>query len=215
VQDHDPRPFDAIQDKLLAATEIGGNHLLTYDEEALAGCRELRGRCIEIHVTDLDLRLYCHPGDWGIRLSRYAPARAVDASIHGLLMALIDLALEDDKVSTSMQGQVGFHGEVALAQKLQRILVGLDIDWEEALSQYTGDVLAFQVHRGLRQVGEQLRKGVDSLLQTSSEYLREEARLSPAAAEFENFQAGVSSLRNDVARTEARLERLLDRLRSR
>ena len=215
MQDRDPRPFDAIQDKLLAAAEIGGNPLLTYDEEALAGCRELRGRCIEIHVTDLDFRVYCHPGDWGIRLSRNPPARDVDASIRGRLMALFSLALEDDKASTSMQEQVSFHGEVALAQRLQRILGNLDIDWEEALSRYTGDVLAFQIHKGMRDIGDRLRQGADSLLQTSSEYLREEARLSPTAAEFETFQSRVTSLRNDVARAEARLERLLGQLRAR
>ena len=215
MQDRDPRPFDAIQDKLLAAAEIGGNRLLTYDDEALSGCRELRGCCIEIHVTDLDLHVYCHPGDWGIRLSRKPPARDVDASIRGRLMALFNLALEDDKASTSMQEQVSFHGEVALAQRLQRILGNLDIDWEEALSRYTGDVLAFQIHRGMRDIGERLRQGVDSVLQTSSEYLREEARLSPTAAEFDTFQARVTTLRNDVARAEARLERLLDQLRAR
>ena len=215
MQDRDPRPFDAIQDKLLAAAEIGGNHLLTYDEEVLAGCRELRGRCIEIHVTDLDFRVYCHPGDWGIRLSRNPPARDVDASIRGRLMALFSLALEDDKASTSMQEQVSFHGEVALAQRLQRILGNLDIDWEEALSRYTGDVLAFQIHKGMRDIGDRLRQGADSLLQTSSEYLREEARLSPTAAEFEAFQSRVTTLRNDVARAEARLERLLGQLRAR
>ena len=28
-----------------------------------------------IDITDLDFQLYCHPGSWGLRLSREAPAR--------------------------------------------------------------------------------------------------------------------------------------------
>jgi ubiquinone biosynthesis protein UbiJ len=215
VQARDSRPLNALQDSLLAAAEIGGNHLLTYDEEALAGCRDLQGHCIEIHITDIDFRVYCHPGDWGVRLSRNPPARDVDASIRGRLMALASLAAEDDKLSTSMQQRVSFHGDVQLAQKLQRILGGLDVDWEEMLSRQVGDVLAFQIHDGLRRAGNRVRRTVDSLLQTSSEYLREEARLSPTTVEFDDFQAGVTRLRNDVDRAEARLERLAGKLRSR
>ena len=215
MQARDSRPFDTLQDSLLAAAEIGRHHLLTYDEEALAGCRELQGRCIEIEVTDIEFSVYCHPGAWGIRLSRNAPAREVDASIRGRLMALANLAAEDDKLSTSMQERVSFHGDVQLAQKLQCILAGLDIDWEEMLSRRLGDVLAFQIHDGLRRVHDRVRRGVDSLLQTSSEYLREEARLSPTATEFDEFQTRVTGLRHDVARAEARLERLIESLRSR
>lgn len=206
--------MESIRGSLVAVAEIGTNRLLTYDEAALAGCRELQGHCIAIEITDLDFRLYCHPGDWGIRLSRNPPPREADASISGRLMALVNLASEDDKLSTSMQERVRFDGDVKLAQKLQRILSSLDIDWEEALSEYTGDVVAFQVHQRARRLGEWLRQGADSLLQTSSDYLREEVRASPTVVEFEQFQSNVTGLRHDVSRAEARLARLLERARS-
>ncbi len=204
--------FDSIRNSLLVAAEIGGNHLLAYDEIALRGCLELQGHCIAIDIIDLDFQLYCHPGDWGIRLSREPPARDVDATISGRLMALINLASQDDKVSASIQERVSFHGKVSLAQKMQRILAGLDIDWEEALAERTGDVLAFQIHQGARNLGEWLRQSADSLLQTSSEYLREEARLSPTEVEFEICQSRLTELKHHVARTEARLQHLLDKI---
>ena len=206
---------DSIRSSLLAFAEIGGNRLLAFDEAALSGCREMQGHCIAIEITDLDFKLYCHPGDWGIRLSRDAPAREVDATISGRLMALVNLASQDDKVSTSIQERVSFNGNVSLAQKLQRILAGLDIDWEEALAQRTGDVVAFQLHQGLRRFGEWFRQSADSVLLTSSEYLREEARLSPTQVEFEVFQSRLTELRHDVARAEARLQRILEKDRSR
>lgn len=206
---------DSIKSSLLAVAEIGGNRLLAFDEAALAGCREMQGHCIAIEITDLDFKLYCHPGNWGIRLGRNAPAREVDATISGRLMALVNLASQDDKVSTSIQEQVSFNGNVSLAQKLQRILAGLDIDWEEALAQRTGDVVAVQLHQGLRRFGEWFRQSADSVLLTSSEYLREEARLSPTQVEFEAFQSSLTELRHDVARAEARLQRILEKTRSR
>lgn len=204
--------FDSVQSALLAAAEIGGNRLLDFDQQALEACRELQGSCIAIDITDLDFQLYCHPGDWGIRLSREAPTREVDASISGRLMALVNLATEDDKVSTSIQEAVRFNGNVALAKKLQKILGELDIDWEEALSRHTGDIAAFQIHQQMRNFGEWFRQSTDSLLQTTSEYLREEARLSPTQVEFDRFQSELGRLKNDIARTEARVLHLLSKI---
>ncbi len=205
--------FDSMQSSLLAVAEIGGNRLLAYDEDALRGCLEMQGHCIAIDIIDLDFQLYCHPGDWGIRLSREPLARDVDATISGRLMALVNLASQDDKVSTSIREQVSFNGNVALAQKMQKLLASLDIDWEEALAERTGDVLAFQIHQRARSLGKWLRQSADSLLQTSSEYLREEVRLSPTEVEFEAFQARITETKHDVARTEIRLQQLLEKIR--
>ncbi len=76
-------------------------------------------------------------------------------------------------------------------------------------------MLAFQIHQRVRDLGLWLQQGADSLLRTSSEYLREEARLSPTEVEFESFRARVGELRNDIARAEARLQLLLDKIRER
>ncbi len=207
--------LDSLQQALLAAVEAGGNRLLGFDEDALARCRELQGHCIAIDVIDLGFRLYCHPGEWGIRLSRHAPAREADATIAGHVFALLDLAAEEDKVSTSIRHRVSFHGNIALAQQLQKIIAELDIDWEEILAQQVGDVAAVQLHKGAKEFADWLRRSADSLLRTSGEYLREEARMSPSQAEFDRFQARNTELRHDVARAEARLKRLLDRTDSR
>jgi ubiquinone biosynthesis protein UbiJ len=130
-------------------------------------------------------------------------------------MALANLAAENDKLSTSMREQVSFRGNVTLAQKVQAIFVNLDIDWEEALAKHSGDVLAFQIHQRARRFVQWLQHSADSVLQTSSEYLREEARLSPTQVEFNRFQSQLTALKHDVARSEARLQRLLDKARSR
>ena len=203
--------FDSLQNGVVAALEISGNRLLALDETALQGCSEMQGYCIAIDITDLDFQLYCHPGNWGLRLSRQAPAREVDASISGRLMALVNLSTQDDKLSTSISERVSFQGNVALAQKVQRIVANLDIDWEEALAQHSGDVLAFQIHQRASKFGQWLSSSADSLLQTSSEYLREEARVSPTLPEYRQFQTQVTDLKNDVARAEQRLQRLLAR----
>ena len=202
---------DSIQSGLLAAAEIGSNHLLALDDQVMNACSELQGRCIAIEVSDLGFTLYCHPGNWGIRLSRNPPAREVDACISGRVMALINLATLEDKISTSMQERVSFQGDVALAQKLQKIIGSLDIDWEEALSRHTGDLLAHQIHLRVRKAATLLQQTADSLLQNSSDYLREEARLTPTRVEFDRFAAEATELKHRVDYCQARLQHLLDK----
>lgn len=193
---------------LLGIVEIGGNHLLSMDQQVVERCQELQGNCIEIHLTDVDLRLFCHPGSWGIRLSLDEPAKPVDATISGRTVALLSLAKQEDKISTSIQEQVSINGNAAVAQKMQKILTELDLDWEETLSHYTGDVLAYRIHQQALSTADWLRKSLISLAQTSSEYLREESRLSPTQVEFERFQQQATMLKQDVERAEVRLRHL-------
>jgi len=203
-----------ITSTLLAITEIGGNRLLAMDDQMLARCGELQGSCVKIHVTDLDLSLYCHPGNWGIRLSIDEPTRRVDATISGRLIALLNLAAQDDKVTTSIQGRVSIKGDAAVAQQIQKVFTELDLDWEEALSHYTGDILAYRIHQQACGAREWLRQSLGSLSQTSSEYIREEVRLSPTQVEFKRFQQQATLLKQDVERAEVRLRHLLQSLSS-
>ena len=201
--------LNQIPDTLLAIAEIGSNRLLSLDEQVMARCQTLQGRCIELHLTDLDFRLYCHPGSWGMRFSQEQPARDVDASISGRVIALVNLSLQEDKISTSIRERVSIQGDARIAQQMQKILTDLDIDWEEVLSKYTGDVMAYQIHKRARGAGEWLRESALSLLQTTSEYIREEQRLSPTQVEFERLQQQTNTLKQDVERSEARLRHLL------
>ena len=124
-------------------------------------------------------------------------------------MALVNLSLQEDKVSASIQQRVSIQGDARVAQQMQKMLTEIDIDWEEVLSKYTGDVMAHQIHKQAIGAGEWLRNSAQSLLQTTSEYIREEQRLSPTQVEFERFQKQTTTLKQDVERSEARLRRLL------
>ena len=93
---------------------------------------------------------------------------------------------------------------------MQKIIVELDIDWEEVLSEYTGDILAFQIHQKTLQAAGLFKQGLQSFMQTNSEYLREEARITPTQPEFDDFQQQLHNLRQGVDRSEARLRQLLN-----
>ena len=94
--------LEQIGNQLLGLAEIGGNRLLGMDPEVLQHCTELQGSIIAIHLTDLDKTIYCHPGSWGLRLSLQKPGKAVDSTIRGRLMGLVNLSLQQEKLSASI-----------------------------------------------------------------------------------------------------------------
>ncbi len=195
---------------LLSIAEIGGNHLLGMDPAILVHCEELQGSIIAIELTDLEQTIYCHPGSWGIRLSFQAPAKDIDASIKGKLVGLINLSLQQDKASTSIQERIEISGNPAIAQKFQKILTELDIDWEEQLSKLTGDIMAFRINQALQKTGKWLKQGTESIAFSGREYLQEEAHHLPTKPEFMQFQQSVTELRHDVDRMEALLNHWIE-----
>jgi len=130
-------------------------------------------------------------------------------------MALIDLGLSTDKLTTSIQQRVDFSGDIATAQRLQQILGNMDIDWEEILAGYTGDRIAFQISNRVGEFHRWVRRTVESFSLTTGEYLHEEVQLTVTGTEFELFQSRVTEIRQDIERFEARLRRLRRELASR
>ena len=88
------------------------------------------------------------------------------------------------------------------------ILDGIDIDWEEHLSRVTGDVLAHQVGNVARGMLEWGRNTLDTVSRDVAEYLHEESRDLPTRGEVDEFLARIDTLRLDVDRLEARVQRL-------
>jgi ubiquinone biosynthesis accessory factor UbiJ len=201
--------IEHMLNNLLGVAEISGNHLLGMDQNALQHCSELQGHIIAINFTDMDKTLYCHPGSWGMRISLQAPKREADAIIRGRVMALVNLSLHKDKLSTSIQERIEISGNAAVAQKFQKILSELDIDWEEQLSHYVGDIMAFRIFQGIHKTRTWVEDSLQSVAYSGREYLQEESRQMPTKPEFEHFKSEVTDLRHSVERLEALLNHKL------
>jgi ubiquinone biosynthesis protein UbiJ len=199
-----------IGQNLLGLAEAGGNRLLAMDEQALERCAELQGRILALELTDIGQTLYFHPGSWGLRLGLQPPAREPDAVIRGRIVSLGSLAMAPDKLGGSMQERIEITGNAQVAQRFQQILSGLDIDWEEQLSAWIGDIPAFRLGQLLRRLRDGARQQIETLRLDGSEYLREEARMTPTRPEFEAFRQAVTDLRHDAERLERLFQRLQD-----
>lgn len=191
----------------LPILEDAGNRLLRLDPETLRRLGDLQGRVVCIEFRDLGQRLYLQPSEAGFRMGVESPAPPV-VTLRGTLagFARLGLAGPDAEVAP---GELEIEGDVALGQKLQRLLRSIDLDWEEPLARLFGDPLGHVVGSGLRAAYAWHRQALDRLSANAADYLREEARLVPVRFEIEEFLDAVDVLRADVDRLEVRIRRLL------
>jgi ubiquinone biosynthesis protein UbiJ len=183
------------------------NRYLRLDPEAAARMAGLAGRCIAIELRGIDLTLFMQPGEQGIRIPGEVQQH-VDTTLHGTPLALARLGLGADTGKSLFSGDVTISGDVETGQAFKDILDDMDIDWEEQLSQFTGDVIAHQVGNMARHTRRVLSHGRVTLERDLGEYLREELRVLPARIEVDNFSADVDRIRTDTDRLAARIRRL-------
>ena len=169
-------------------------------------CLKITGSVIAIRVKDTTLAAYVHIRESEITMTgRYS--EEPDVVITGSLLALARLATAD-ATAVIRDGSVELHGDAHVAQSFQLLLRHAKPDVEEELSVLLGDSAAQNLGdllRKLRDWGEGAQK---TMQQNIGEYLAEESRAVPSRHEVDVFRQDVNKLRDDVARLEARLNRL-------
>lgn len=121
--------------------------------------------------------------------------------------SLLAMALRRGEAAPA--GAVQIAGDADLARRLEQIASRFAPDFDAAFTDVFGDVLGFQIARGLRVALRNLRGAADSLLRDGAEFLSEEGRDLVPRAELENFLDEVDEVRERGDRLGARIERLL------
>jgi len=176
-------------------------------------CAELRDRVFALRVTNSALAMYIIVGPEQVFLSSEYGDEP-DVVISGSLLALARLASPGG--DTAVRGDtVELVGDVILARKFQTLLRYARPDFEEELSGLVGDAAAHSIGKLVRNVSQWGREASSTLQQNVSEYLQEESRSVPSRYEAEVFRDQVDTLRDDVARFEARLKQVESNLEQR
>jgi ubiquinone biosynthesis protein UbiJ len=191
---------------LLPFLEDAGNRLLRLDPESLRRLGDLQGRVICIEFRDLGRKLYLYPSEAGFRIDTES-AQPPAVTLRATLATFMRRGLSAERGEFAA-GELEFEGDVALGQRLQSILQGLDLDWEEPLARLFGDPLGHELARAARGLFAWQRQALQTFGLNAAEYLQEEARLLPTRPEVEAFLDAVDRLRADVDRLAARVQRL-------
>ncbi|MDE2196833.1 MAG: SCP2 sterol-binding domain-containing protein [Gammaproteobacteria bacterium] len=170
---------------------------------------QLDGKVIALELKELPLRLYFLPQDGKLRV-RGEHRGKVDMTVRAPSVALLQAAFRRDDAPPR---GIELNGDAETAQVFSRLLKQADLDWEELLSHYVGDVAAHQLGNAVRGF---MRWGKDTagrLGRDAAEYLQYESRDLPPRHEVESFLTDVDRLRDDVERMAARLDRAAHRRR--
>lgn len=132
-----------------------------------------------------------------------------DIVIKGMPLSLLGLSLSKDKRKHFFGDNVVIEGNLELGQQVTDLFDQLEIDWEEPLSRWVGDVPAHQVGRMVRNVKDFAERFCDSMARNVTEYVHEETELFPPSEALKDFYHDVDVLRMDVDRIEARIEKII------
>jgi len=198
---------------ITASIEMAVNRVLQLDEDTLVQLQDLQGKVIAIDMRGLDVSLYLIPGP--NKLSVYGHFEGEpDTVLRGTPVALMRMGLVKHAGDVLFAGDVEISGDVELGQRFSEILDELDIDWEEHLSHFTGDLVAHKLGNVVRDALSWGQQTVDTLGQDVAEYLQEENETLPNRDDVDNYLSQVDVLRTDVDRMEARVRRLEARLKN-
>ena len=195
---------------LLSAMEAAINQLFALDPETFKRLARFKGKIVAFHVNDINQSFYFFPDQQEIQIVSHYEGDA-DTMISGSLLAFARMALADEKTKTAsvFKGDIKITGDMALGQHFQALFQQLDIDWEEHVSHITGDVIAHSLGNAARGLLGWGRQAVQTIGMDVSEYLQYETRDIASGPEVEHFNSQIDTLRSDVDRAEARLNRLL------
>lgn len=169
-------------------------------------CEKLSGTVVAIRVRDTALTGWFIVHDDSLELTTEADLEP-DVLISGSIVTLASMAGESG-VRSIRAGSLELTGDPVLADDFQRLLTYAKPDIEEELSGIVGDAAAHRIGEIARGVSNWGREARATMGDNIREYLQEESRDLPSRYEVDRFAKGVSELRDDVDRLEARIKRL-------
>ena len=183
------------------------NNYLALDPEAPEKLTAFDGRVIGIDIKGPNRTVYLLINDNRISAVKTYD-KEPDAMIIGSPAALFKLGVHRDSAPLFFAGEVEIRGDTRLGRRFKSLLAEMEIDWEEHLSRFVGDIAAHRIAGLVNDLRKWGKSAADNFADDVGEYLQEESRDVLSGAEMEMFYQQVDKLRDDTERLKARIDRL-------
>jgi ubiquinone biosynthesis protein UbiJ len=196
---------------ITSAIEFAINKALSFDEESHVLLQPLAGKQCEIKLHELPFPLVFNFHANGVVLNSIvadgsASQKNQDQCAISLSVFIINELKDTSNITRLIREEkLDFDGNLQIAQNMSALFDGLDIDVEEILSQYIGDIAAHHTFQTVASFGQFMKRKHAIAMQALSETLLDKKPVGVRANEVDNHIQEVSNLRNAVARLEARL----------
>lgn len=195
--------MDGLDDLLRPVAKLI-NRQVQLQTPARALCDSLDGKVFAVRVRNTTLAMYFVIGGGEMQLLSSVDTEP-DAAISGSLLSLAQM-LRTGGEDLIRNAVVSLTGDALVASQFRDLLKHARPDLEEELSWVVGDAGSYSIAQILRGIGAWGRTAHQTMSGNIVEYLQEEKRSVPQRFEVDNFYTLVTTLRDDVARFDARLK---------
>lgn len=183
------------------------NAYLQLDPESNARLQHLQGKAIAIELRPFRFTFQCVFSATGVTLHADDTIET-NATLRGTPLQMLGIMMNKENRQKFFADDLVIEGNAAFGNEVVELFDEMQIDWEEHLSRFTGDVSAYHVTSFMKKVGNWFRNLDESLTDDVDEYLHEEAQWLPAREALQDFFHEIDNTRMDVDRMEARINHL-------
>lgn len=196
-----------MQKLFLAPLSKAINRYLALDPQSLVRLKPLHGKIIQIELLPFALSFYCLFDEKGVELHMHL-SREPDTIIRGTPIQFSRFMLTNDKRQAFFADEIEITGSAELGQQVVTLFNELEIDWEEYLSHWIGDIPTHHVSTVTKKTSAAWRYFTSSMTANIDEYLHEEKNWLPAREALADFFTDIDQLRLDADRLAAKIERI-------
>lgn len=188
------------------------NPLISMDPDALTRLQRLQGKQLAVCLRGIDIRLVLTAQQNGIWLNSHQ--EAVDCGVETEFSALQQLSDPSQLTRLIRENKLQIDGDLQTLQQFSQFFQQLNPDWQERLSALLGDAVAHKVARAIVALQQGIRNYLLQADQTIQELAQDELRLTPVAAEVQQFSREVSILAGRTELLQRQLAGLLPQLQA-
>lgn len=193
---------ETISTSLSKAFELILNQKIKLDEEQGSGFDKVDEKVIQLTFTDIKQTFFI--------------IYQTDGENNGFVVQTHLLGKADSQLKSTIidwvSHQTHANEDDAIGTDFLKALHSIEIDWEEMLSQYTGDMIAFQIGSTLRSGQQKAKAAKQKVGKTIEEYLHFEANLLPTNSQINRFKKQVQQTEIAVNALEQKIQTSLQKL---
>ena len=191
-----------ISSQMLDKIALIINSALAHDEVSLRALGDLSGTKVQIISHSPQFTIYLKIDADQITLSNEGDIEQT-ITLSGSLVALVSGLFDADEISTLYGTGITANGDTGVLKKLNKLMTGLNIDWEAAIGKLIGPMPAHLVTNAVSKIRPAISKNRRRICEIAIEVAQEEFRLTPTKVEFDNFSEEIQLLSSRVDRLEA------------
>ena len=181
------------------------NRYLDCDPERAQALENINDKILSITIKEANFTLIMQ-----VQNARFFEAdlsQQIDASIIVSMHVLFGKMGGQDQNQLLKDGIIEIQGDSHVASVFNKVMNEIEIDWQDVISKYTGDIVAHQITTGAKSVASVLRRLGDNFRLDVRDYLQDDLQIAVTESEVEHFVEQVDDLRARTDRLEARLNK--------